>query len=499
MPSPASKPDSFEKSPISFKGDDRDARENTVITAEDLEAVKGRALKLLEHVHPEADPNKIQKQCGKFSGFLTDNYLLEENLDNLANISMRHSWAGMNQTISNWITIWKRDNKDSSHCSDEISGALERIIGLFEAAHLFYRKDSFAQVNEIFETVLKKAEEDALKKGIKISVENKELLNDAENSPSPYRSYGIFSGLLNTAIKKSDANSEIKITFSREAEEYKIGTIQGFKDRDYINVEYEGENLDSRESERLNYVLRPYTYMADPQYSSEGKTVKIKSQLPYGIKDKKLSAESIQGIFQKYFSGKNVQQIDNNCFIGAKPDDTDGFKQLGIRRVLFVGDLYDTEYEESCRTAGLDFVRFELPRRLSEKFCFMSPEEYSSHFGVELSNEAFQKNIQTEKEETIKFLKEMQKGKFYIGCNYGEIRTTNAALLYSFFGQDTLDMEEPAFSSIRLRSQDFIRENLESINNFYNNLTPQEKDEFGLTEEYQEKFQNRMEECLEMY
>jgi len=102
--------DSFEKSSISFKGDDVNAgKENTIITSEDLEIVRSTTDEFMQYLCPGADPNKAADEFRKFGDFFRHTYFPEESMKNYQVSRLCHTLGNIQAGIRAMIGAWQED------------------------------------------------------------------------------------------------------------------------------------------------------------------------------------------------------------------------------------------------------------------------------------------------------------------------------------------------------------------------------------------------------
>lgn len=178
-------------------------------------------------------------------------------------------------------------------------------------------------------------------------------------------------------------------------------------------------------------------------------------------------------------------------------------KNAGIERIV---DLIGYEnLKEDCNVLGLDYFKYPMsPYLFMQNDMFKSEEEckqkFLNHcrgFGenekttkiyITKMMNIWQKNKDLEIDKFVKFIQTMQKGKLYIGCEYGTYTTDNALMLNAFFN--------PAY----IRQKRYITSNnriyLKRLEKLYKNFSPQHKQAMGWNSEFEKKVIERLKLAL---
>ena len=157
----------------------------------------------------------------------------------------------------------------------------------------------------------------------------------------------------------------------------------------------------------------------------------------------------------------NIRYIGNNSYRGAsmvdKPECLQALKDAGIKHVISL--YYSPEYEKAVKQTGLDYHCFDMKRGneagieglWSCDVC-KSKQSYENLikgiFGddknaIEIRLEAYDRDCRGPIDELVGFVKRMQEGYCYVGCEFGT-NTTSDALVYinrAFNPQDGRELE----------------------------------------------------------
>jgi hypothetical protein len=159
-----------------------------------------------------------------------------------------------------------------------------------------------------------------------------------------------------------------------------------------------------------------------------------------------------------------MKKIDetNNIYRGQtlveKPEYLKAIKQQkGIKTVIdLVG--YGKTYEENVRQAGMDYFVYSVYKNWWDK-----------------------SNVnQNDKDILVQFLRKMQDGNIYIGCQHGANDTDIAFILNDFFNPL---LEGKAKKKIKPNESDFPMK----LNSFYDLFTKEDKKLLGWTKEFEQR------------
>lgn len=199
----------------------------------------------------------------------------------------------------------------------------------------------------------------------------------------------------------------------------------------------------------------------------------------------------------------HVRPIDDEetCFRGStlarNPRALKTLKDAGIERVIDLVGYYS--YENSVKEAGLeyycpDFGRGQMgvwdeeafdtkENLLSRETKYFTPLDFEKNKKyLELRVNSHEKHIRQSVNRFVDYIETMQKGYYYIGCEYGTYKTDNYLLLNSVFNPKA---EEPILPHTDLVKIDMMKD-------LYKNLTPEDKKRMGWTKEFDENVPKRL-------
>ena len=181
-------------------------------------------------------------------------------------------------------------------------------------------------------------------------------------------------------------------------------------------------------------------------------------------------------------------------------------KRAGIERII---DLVGYEYlKDDCARLGLEYHCFPMnPLSLTQKAMFKTKEEnkqtFFSHcrrFGYQGKNakdyiqkrlSSWEENKNKELDEFVKFVQTMQKGKLYIGCEYGTHTTDNTLMLNAFFN--------PAYINTKKYITSFNHIYVKKLEKLYQNLTTEHKKLMGWTREFDKQVAHKVKQNYRFY
>ena len=191
-----------------------------------------------------------------------------------------------------------------------------------------------------------------------------------------------------------------------------------------------------------------------------------KWHLPYHDvfeKEHRLTDYQIQTIIKDLETNHEMQKIEgsNNIYRGQtlveKTNCLQAIKQKGIKTIIdLVG--YGRTYEEAVKQAGMDYFVYNI---------------YANWWDVTDFNAS-------QMELLVKFLKKMQEGNIYIGCQHGANDTDVAFILNDFFNPL---LEGKSKTKIPPSDSDFPIK----LNSIYDLLTKEDKQLLGWTKEFEQK------------
>lgn len=195
----------------------------------------------------------------------------------------------------------------------------------------------------------------------------------------------------------------------------------------------------------------------------------------------------------------NIRYIGNNSYRGGtmvdKPECLQALKDAGIKHVISL--YYSPEYENAVKQTGLDYHCFNMKHRNEEEglwyndvCCSKQSYENSlkSLFGddknaIKIRLEAYDRDSRGPIDELVGFVKRMQEGYCYVGCEFGT-NTTSDALVYinrAFNPQDGRELEF------------FDYYKADCLRNLYDKLTVNDKKLMGWTKQFDLNFLPKLE------
>ena len=195
----------------------------------------------------------------------------------------------------------------------------------------------------------------------------------------------------------------------------------------------------------------------------------------------------------------NIRYIGNNSYRGGtmvdKPECLQALKDAGIKHVISL--YYSPEYEKAVKQTGLDYHCFNMKHRNEEEglwyndvCCSKQSYENSlkSLFGddknaIKIRLEAYDRDSRGPIDELVGFVKRMQEGYCYVGCEFGT-NTTSDALVYinrAFNPQDGRELEF------------FDYYKADCLRNLYDKLTVNDKKLMGWTKQFDLNFLPKLE------
>ena len=171
-------------------------------------------------------------------------------------------------------------------------------------------------------------------------------------------------------------------------------------------------------------------------------------------------------------------------------------KAAGIKTIVDL-EGFDTLKEE-CMKTGLNYLNFSKFNPVWNSEAFLSPEtvvkkerhlrrdiqgcaNYDTEMFVDERLKSWHQNSREFIDDFVKLIKTLQEDNFYIGCDFGTIRTDTALMLNHFFNPRAREIT-PTYIIPTNHYKIYMMENL------YNNLTEYDKDQMGWTKEFDESF-----------
>lgn len=171
-------------------------------------------------------------------------------------------------------------------------------------------------------------------------------------------------------------------------------------------------------------------------------------------------------------------------------------KKAGIKTIVDL-EGFDTLKEE-CAKIGLNYFEFSKYNPLFNQDAFSSPEsivkkerylrhdiqgasDFDTEIFVDDRLKVWFQNCINFKEDFVKLIQTFQKDNFYIGCDFGTVRTDTALMLNHFFNPQARELTPNYIIPTN-------HYNVCLLENLYNNLTESDKKQMGWTEEFDKNF-----------
>ena len=202
----------------------------------------------------------------------------------------------------------------------------------------------------------------------------------------------------------------------------------------------------------------------------------------------------------------NVQPIDSkqSCFRGAtlvnKPECLEIIKKCGIERVV---DLIGyTKYKHSAISRDLEYYSPNFGKMTSvvwsepafqtqnefikNELQFLTFKERNDPKVIENIKKKYPEESKNSVAEFVEFIKVLQKGRYYIGCEFGTDRTRAYLLL-----NDVFNPKADIKTELKLKNYAAVFE-MDNMYKLYKKLTPEHKKQLGWTKEFEKNVLERL-------
>ncbi len=200
-----------------------------------------------------------------------------------------------------------------------------------------------------------------------------------------------------------------------------------------------------------------------------------------------------------------VEGTDETCYRGStlvnEPEALKTLKEAGIERVIDLVGYYG--YDKRVKEAGLeyycpDFGHGQLGIWEEEAFndvkdtikretAYYTPLDLKANERyLELRTKSLEKHSRRSVERFVEYIETMQKGYYYIGCEFGTYKTDDFLLLNEYFN--------PKVDACVPRGDLF---KLDMMKDLYNKLTPEDKKRMGWTKEFDEGVPKRIQMAID--
>ena len=251
----------------------------------------------------------------------------------------------------------------------------------------------------------------------------------------------------------------------------------------------------------------PDTWNMDPDLLEEA----IKDRIAKtGMKPKAIVPVALYGM---PYDCTRIMVIADRYGIPVVEDAAEGFtlarnqralktiKDAGIERVIDLVGYY--WYDKNAKEAGLEYYCPKFGRGqlgvweeeafvtkgefIAKETMYYTPNELEKNKKyLENRVKAFEKHSRTSVERFVEYIEVMQKGYYYIGCEYGTYKTDDYLLLNTVFNPKSKEKFIPFGHMFKL---DFMK-------NLYAKLTPEDKKRMGWTKEFDESVPKRLNEAI---
>lgn len=220
-------------------------------------------------------------------------------------------------------------------------------------------------------------------------------------------------------------------------------------------------------------------------------------------KPKEVDYSKVTGI--PAYNVRPVEGTDETCYRGSTlvdvPEALKTIKDAGIERVIdLVGYYY---YDKLVTDAGMEYYcpvfgrgqlgiweeeAFETSDGLLKKETyFYTPAELEKNKKyLEQRVKSFEHNSRKSVERFVDYIETMQKGYYYIGCEYGTYKTDDFLLLNEYFNPQ-VDAGTPRGAMFKL----------DMMLTLYEKLTPEDKKRMGWTKEFDENVPKRIQAAVD--
>lgn len=202
----------------------------------------------------------------------------------------------------------------------------------------------------------------------------------------------------------------------------------------------------------------------------------------------------------------NVRPIDSkrSCFRGStlvnNSECLPTLKNCGIERIV---DLIGyTRYEHATKSSGLEYYSplfgkgisgvwaepaFQTQSEfLKDELKFLTFKERNDEKVIDNIKKTYTEESRESVDKFVEYIQFLQKGHYYIGCEFGTDRTSAYLLLNEVFNPKAEDNKE-------LKLKDYAGNfEIDYMYELYKKLTPEDKEKLGWTKEFDKKVQNKL-------
>lgn len=262
-------------------------------------------------------------------------------------------------------------------------------------------------------------------------------------------------------------NSNMKINFAPYKLTFKSNSIPKMPPEG-IRMGYDGYDEYFTKHDLIRKSLEKNTALMYQKFYGVQKTEDEMNRMltSWGLKPNKFTGKVV---VPEYL---NFESIGNNNFRGAIPWHENTYKKLKESGIECIVDVIGTHsIEESVKNAGLEYFKFSVGKGTGgfwDKPAFLNSEELKINYNRDNPGD-FIANF-------IKFVRRMDEGRCFIGCEFGAADTTDALRLYKTFNANTVRIRLPFIDPDHSYKY-------EKIQNLFDKLTYEDKKALGWSEE----------------
>lgn len=180
----------------------------------------------------------------------------------------------------------------------------------------------------------------------------------------------------------------------------------------------------------------------------------------------------------------NLRQLGNSiggACLQEKPYLLPKLKEYGINTVIDFRNIGESSYRRYCEESGLKYINFPVGHTRNG-LCGAN--------AINIKSDVNDKYIAKLKE----FINAFNDENVYMGCHYGIDRTNLALTLNYLLNPKAIAPELLTWGNYRLKS--VINRTLKVARKIIKNMSPEQKEQFNLTEDYNNLFQAKIRNML---
>lgn len=181
---------------------------------------------------------------------------------------------------------------------------------------------------------------------------------------------------------------------------------------------------------------------------------------------------------------KNLRSFGENCVSGATlercAENLKKVKQAGVETIIDFRSEASTTFGEQCKDLGLRYLLIPLEHtRAGLSGIKNGASGISDEFVVKLKD----------------FINATNESKVYMGCNYG-IDRTNLGIVLNYLLNPKATNAPKILTWGDFRTKSVINKTLKTARQMIKKMTPEQRQEFGLSENYNDEFQKKIAKLL---